>query len=94
MNLEHGGKENECNVCEKRFTTKTEKIGHIQNYHEDTQNSFRNPKENVVCRYFRNGNCSKGDHCPYKHTTQSSTHNTQMASSIISLAFVGKRIAL
>ena len=58
-----------CVKCDKRFSTGKDVEEHMQEHNGDgnTDQEYENPSVDKICRFFRNGYCSKGDECLFKH---------------------------
>ena len=60
-----------CTKCDKRFSTGRQIEEHMTE-HDDESNikqEYKNPRDTKICRYFRKGNCLKGNRCLFKHTS-------------------------
>ena len=73
-----------CKTCDRMFKTISELKKHITDEHTGMKD-----KSKLVCRYYRDGKCLKGDHCEYSHVgfvrnnvqLNSNSRTTQKAST-------------
>ena len=52
-----------CTKCDKKCANGRQVDEHMKEH----AGGFKTPTFAKICRYFRNGYCSKGEHCIYKH---------------------------
>ena len=65
-----------CKVCERIFKTIDEVKNHIADEHRNQQD-----KSKIICRYYKDGKCFKGDSCDYSHAGFVRNNSTPVTKS-------------
>ena len=65
--MQQNGKSMACTLCDKRFDTGKDIENHMIEHEGEANEGFQTPREEKICRYFRNGFCYKGEQCVFKH---------------------------